>query len=73
MFKRELSVKMVKPSKANATEASEPNPYMDPETMNIIAQDFVRNAALTIGAAFAAKKILTTVCDIAIIAAKAKL
>jgi hypothetical protein len=73
MFNRELKVSVVKPNKSNAPEASEPNPYMDPETVNAVAKDFIRNTVLTLGAAFAAKRVLDTVCEIAIIAAKSKL
>jgi hypothetical protein len=73
MLKRSIQVSVVKTPSTNASEEVVAKPYQDPELMNTIAKDFVRNAAITIGAAFAAKKVLDTACQIAIIAAKSKL
>jgi hypothetical protein len=75
MFKnRSLQVSVVKTQPTNNTpEEVVVNPYLDPEKMNIIAQDLIKNTAITIGAAVGGYKVLTTICEIAKIAAKAKL
>lgn len=73
MLNRALQVKMVKTPKPSATEDVVANPYLDPEKMNAIAQDLIKNAAITIGTAVGGYKVLTTICEIAKIAAKAKL
>lgn len=71
---RALQVKMVKTDDSNTTpEETVVRPYQDPEVMNKIAQDLIRNTTLTIGAAVGGYKVLSTICEIAKIAAKAKL
>lgn len=72
MLSRSLQVSVVKTPKSEATEEVAVRPYQDPELMNTIAKDFVRTTAITLGAAFAAGKVLNTICEIATIAAKAK-
>lgn len=70
---RALQVKMVKTQKPNTNPNDIPvNPYPDPELINTIAQDFVRSTTITLAAAVGGYKVLSTICEIAKIAAKAK-
>lgn len=46
---------------------------IDPEETAKVATDFVVKTVGVIGAVIAANKVLTTICDVAVIAAKAKL
>jgi hypothetical protein len=73
LFNRALQVSVVKPSKDDTTDTDVVRPYQDPELMNEIAKDFVKHTALTLGAVFVAKTVLTTACEIVKIAAQAKL
>lgn len=70
---RAVQMSFVKTPKPNTSPADIPvNSYPDPEVINTIAQDFVRSTTITIVAAVGSYKILSTICDIAKIAAKAK-
>lgn len=69
---RALQVKMVKTANPEDTTENVVRPYQDPELMNAIAKDLIKNATITIGTAVGGYKVLTTICEIAKIAAKAK-
>lgn len=73
MFKNHaFQVQMVKKNgKKNQTETDEAL-HVDPELINTIVKDQVQNAALAVGSVVLASKLLNTVSEIAIIAAKAK-
>lgn len=76
MFKnRALQVSMVKtePTIENILEETVVRPYQDPVLMTTLAKDLIWHTSITIGSAVGGYKILTTVCEIAKIAAKAKL
>ncbi len=69
---RALQVKMVKTANPEDTTETIVRPYQDPELMNTIAKDLIKNTTITVGSAIAGYKVLTTICEIAKIAAKAK-
>lgn len=70
---RSLKVQMVKtPKQPEAAEVREPRVRVDPLLINYIAKDQVKHTVTILGAAFAAKKVLDTVCEIAVIKANRK-
>lgn len=71
MFKnRSVQVKLVKDADtADHTEIK----VVDPKEIAEIATEFTLKTIGAVGAVIAANKILTTICDVAVIAAKAKL
>jgi hypothetical protein len=72
MFKnRSIQMKFVKDAD-NVAEAPEVT-TVDPEQIAKIAKDYTVMTVGAIGAAIAANKIVNTICEIAVIAAKAKL
>lgn len=71
MFKnRSMQVKFVKDADtADQTEVK----VVDPKEIAEIATEFTLKTIGAIGAVIAANKVLNTICDVAVIAAKAKL
>lgn len=71
---RSLQVKMVKtPNTDDTSVESTPNPYLDPETMIPLVKDLVLEGTKLGFAVYAGAKVLSTACEIAKIAAQAKL
>lgn len=72
MFKnRSIQMKIVKDAEPGA-ETPEIT-VVDPEQIGKIAKDYTMLTVGAIGAAVAANKIVNTICEIAVLAAKAKL
>lgn len=73
MFKnRALQVRMVKSNPQDSTDATVVT-NLDPEQINKIAKEQVKNVAIAVGVVVAGSKLMNTVSEIAIIAAKAKI
>lgn len=73
MFKnRALQVRMVKSNPQDSTDATVVH-NLDPEQINMIAKEQIKNVAIAVGAVVAGSKFLSTVSEIAIITAKAKI
>jgi len=69
MFKnRSIQVKMIKDSDQQVTTAHQPKVWT-PEKIQSFARDQVKYVALVGGGLYAAKKILDTTCEIALIKA----
>lgn len=75
MFRnRALQVKMVKDNKEPSFSSTTTGHWhLEPEQINKIVKDQVKNTVIVVGGALAAKKLLSTICEVAVIAAKAKL
>lgn len=75
MFKnRALLVQLAeKPKQQTTSGNTNPTLSLDPEEINQIAKEQVQNLGVVIGAVFAARVVLNTVSEIAIITAKAKI
>lgn len=74
MLKRHsLQISVAKNPKPDSNAPSEPNLYLDPTTMLPIVRELSIDAAKLSFAFYAGVKVLNTVCEIATIAAKAKL
>lgn len=72
MFKNlGLQVKMVNTKKKD-DNSKDADTFVDPEQISKIATDFTVRAIGAVGVVIAANKVLNTICDIAVIAAKAK-
>lgn len=72
--KRALQVQLVKKNNSNKTTDTDVEQlHVDAEKIAQIIKDNAKPALITIGIIVAANKILNTACEIAIIAAKAKL
>ena len=75
MFKNKaVQIQMVD-TKKNAESVIEDTPVrtVDPAEIAQIAADYTIQTVVAVGAVIAANKVLTTICDIAVLAAKAKL
>jgi hypothetical protein len=75
MFKNKaVQIKMVN-TKKNAENVNEDTPVktVDPAEIAQIATEYTLKTVGAIGAVIAANKVMTTICDIAVIAAKAKI
>lgn len=75
MFKNKaVQIQMVD-AKKNAESVIEDTPVhtVDPAEIAQIAADYTIQTVVAVGAVIAANKVLTTICDIAVLAAKAKL
>lgn len=71
---RAVQVSVVKKtSDKNAVDATDVVPRVDPDKIHQIMKDYTTHVAVTVGAVVVGNRILKTACDIAIIAAKAKL
>lgn len=73
MFNRTLSVQLAKPSKPGKDGTTEPTPDVDWDKIGKIAQETSKEVGKVVVVAYAAKKLIDTVSQIAIIAAKSKL
>jgi len=75
MFKKKaIQIKMVnaKDVKMNDTEDA-PVKTVDPEEIAMIVTEYAVKTVTAVGAVIAANRVLTTICEIAIISAKAKI
>jgi hypothetical protein len=70
---RALQVRLVPTAKAGTTSDSTDVVVMDPEKISLIASEFVTRTSVTVGIVYAGVKVVNTISQIAIIAAKAKL
>ena len=71
---RAVQVSVVK--KAPASDTTDINnvvPSVDPNQINNLLKDYTTHVAVTVGTVIVGNRLLKTACDIAIIAAKAKL
>jgi hypothetical protein len=67
-----FQVKVVNTKKQEAETAPAETLTVDPEQIAQIATEFTVKAIGAIGIAFAANRVLTTACEIAVVVAKAK-
>jgi hypothetical protein len=73
MFKnRSIQMKFVKDADTNGAETTVVN-TVDPAEIAKIATDYTVKTIGAIGAVVAANKVLSTICEVAVIAAKAKI
>ena len=73
---RALQIRVVKKSDSPAADDTNPTPVVDADTLNDILQVVTYHAvpvAKAVAGAYVARKLLNTACEIAVIAATAKL
>lgn len=68
-----VQIKMVNTKKQDADPQVAEESTLDPQEIAQIATEFAVKAIGAVGVAIAANRVLTTICDIAVITAKAKL
>lgn len=73
MFNRTLSVQLAKPTKPGKDATTEPTPEVDWEKIGKIAQDTSKEVGKVVVLAYAAKKLIDTASQIAVIVAKSQL
>lgn len=72
MKNRAVQIKMVNTKNDDSNEPNVDVKTVDPEALAKIATEFTIKTVGAIGTVIAANKVLTTICDIATIAAKSK-
>ena len=74
MFKKHaIQVSVVKAKPAESDAESTPTIAVDPSEIAQIATEYTLKTVGAIGAVIAANRLLTAICDIAVLAAKAKI
>jgi len=68
-----VQIKMVNTKKQDADPQVAEEPTLDPQEIAQIATEYTVKLVGAVGVAIAANRVLSTICDIAVIAAKAKL
>jgi hypothetical protein len=68
-----VQIKMVNTKKQNDDPQVAEEPTLDPQEIAQIATEFAVKFVGAVGVTIAANRVLTTICDIAVIAAKAKI
>lgn len=70
---RAVQITMVKTAEPSTTAPTADTSSMDPEQIAQIATEFTVKTIGAIGAVIAGHKVLSTICEIAVVAAKAKI